>query len=434
MSQNPYLSRIQNQPALIEEGHGKWLEACLAVVHSRADELEKADHSSTDFWESGMEWARPYIVENGVLQIPVKGVLLNDFPYALGSWATGYEYIWQAVRRGVDDSEVKGIALVINSGGGMVSGNWDLVDRIASQRGTKPIRAFAAEHAYSAAYNIAAATDHITVARTGGVGSIGVIITHFEYSKALESSGITVNLIRSKPGKMEGNSYEGLSDGARKRMQERVDESHNQFVATVAKNRGMTVEAVDQTDALTFTSQAAIENGLADEIGAFDDAITAFVASVNQGDGPMAVDPKAGITEEALASAVEAATAAGVTAGMEAATARISAIIGSEEAETRPAAAHMLAFDTTTSAEKAIISLGKLPAEAAAVPAVADPAPAGAGVGAAVFTAAMGNTPNPNIAAEDTASGEPTAEDRQAHRRNLRTSFGLAGFNATTKE
>ncbi len=68
--------------------------------------------------------------------------------------------------------EVKGIAFVIDSPGGHVAGNFDLVDKIFAARDVKPIRAFAAENAYSAAYSIASAAQSITVARTGGVGSI----------------------------------------------------------------------------------------------------------------------------------------------------------------------------------------------------------------------------------------------------------------------
>ena len=71
----------------------------------------------------------------------------------------------------------------------MVAGNFDLVDRIFAARGVKPIRAYAAESAYSAAYSIASAADDITVSRTGGVGSIGVVTVHADYSQALDAGG-----------------------------------------------------------------------------------------------------------------------------------------------------------------------------------------------------------------------------------------------------
>ena len=392
---NPILARLQDQPALIEEGHGAWLEACLSVVNERSQEFEKISASAEDFWDEGYSWVRPYLVRDGVLQIPVKGVLLNDFPYAFGSWATGYEYIWEAVKRGLEDSNVKGIALVVNSGGGMVSGNWDLVDRIHQSRGTKPIRSFAAEHAYSAAYNIAAAAEHLTVARTGGVGSIGVVVTHFEYSKLLDQNGVTVNIIRSKPDKMEGNPYEALSDGARDRIQERVDEFHTQFVAMVARNRAMDVAAVDATDAHTFMAQQAIENGLADEIGALDDALTAFAATLQmQGDEPMAEQNQAGVTEDQLATATVEAEKRGAAAERT----RITAILGSEAAKERPAAA-LLMVNLGVPAEQSAVELAKLPVETKKeTPKAEEP---GAGAPKGMFKAAMNGSENPNISADD---------------------------------
>ncbi|RWO06276.1 MAG: hypothetical protein EOS07_21795 [Mesorhizobium sp.] len=105
---NPILARFQDQPALIDEGHSAWLEGCLTAVAERLDEIEKAG-ASDGFWFSDDDYRsryRPYVVKNGILHVPVKGVLLNDFPFTVGGYATGYEYIWQAIKRGLDDSMV----------------------------------------------------------------------------------------------------------------------------------------------------------------------------------------------------------------------------------------------------------------------------------------------------------------------------------------
>lgn len=400
------MARFQDQPALIEEGRSAWLEACLQTVAAKADEFEKMDASDEDFWfapDDYRSYFRPYKVTDGVLQVPVKGVLMGGFPYAYGSWATGYEYIWQAVKRGAEDSNVKGIALVIDSGGGMVSGNFDLVDKVFALRGTKPIRAYAAEHAYSAAYSIASVADSITVARTGGVGSIGVVVVHMEMSQMLESAGITTTIIRSKPGKMEGNAYEALSEGARERIQERVDEFHNQFVSIVARNRGMTVEAVDATNALTFMPQQALDNGLADEIGSLDDAISAFMATLNsEGDEEMADFTKAQheeILAKAVADATTAAKAEAVNDGAAAERARITTILGSEAAATRPSAALMM-VNLGISAEAAAVELAKLPVEKP-VAQEQQAAPTGAGAPKGMLKAAMQAEGGAGIEADD---------------------------------
>lgn len=397
---NPILARFQDAPALIDASKGAWFQACADMASTHLAELDKS--AATDgFWFAGDDWRaqfRPYNVKNGILYVPVRGLLLNNFPWQLFGWATGYEYIREAIRRGIDDSEVKGIVLVIESGGGMVAGNWDLVDFISASSDVKPIRAVAAEYAYSAAYNIAAATSHITVARTGGVGSIGVIVTHFEYSRMLEEAGITVNFIRSKVDKAEGNPYEALSEGARQRIKADVDELHEQFVAMVATNRSMEVAAVDATDAHTFMGRNAIEAGLADAIGNLEDAITAFEATfLPEGEEPMA-DVSQADHEAAVAAARTEGHTAGVaegrTAGAADASARINTILGSEAGQKRPKAALNAALKTSMSADEAVAFLDTLDEEKQA-----EAKPAGGGAPKGMLKAAMDATGGSGLSA-----------------------------------
>lgn len=403
---NPILAQFDGEPALLcaHRATSTWFKSCcqqVVAATAKVDEVMAAD----DFWFSSDDWRsayRPYNVKDGILTIPVKGLLLNDFSVTIGSYATGYDYIWKATERGMDDPQVKGLLYFVNSGGGAVNQNFDLVDRIYAMRGKKPMRAFTSDGAYSAAYNIASAADRIIMGRSSGVGSIGVVRTHMEQSKMLENRGITVSIIRSKPRKYEGNSLEPLSDAARGEMQDSVDLMHKEFVAIVARNRGMDEAAVDATDALTFTPEQAIEKGLADEKGTPEDAFTAFAAYLNseQENTPMADNTQAGITQEALTAAVATARAEGVAEGASAERSRISTILASDVAKDRPVAAQMFAFDMDMKSDDAVAKLAKLPVEQAAVQQPAKTEAAGAGAGAAAFTAAMERTTNPNIVAE----------------------------------
>src|SRR5690625_6800315 len=92
------------------------------------------------------------------------------------------------------DPDVARIAMVINSGGGEVAGNFDLVDTIRGYRGQKPIEAFVDAHAYSAALSLASAADRIHVPRTGRVGSVGVVTAHIDVSEALQKQGATLEV------------------------------------------------------------------------------------------------------------------------------------------------------------------------------------------------------------------------------------------------
>ena len=171
---NLYLTRINGREVLVEAAHAEWLAQSLIELHSQEKALELrvqkeevlAGEVTVDnedgYWpdsDSWMTYYRPYNVKNGILSIPVQGVLVHGLSYAFGTWATGYTYIRRALSRGLEDPEVRGIAFVINSGGGEVSGNFDLVDFAYAARGRKPTVAFVNEHAYSAAYSIASVAD-----------------------------------------------------------------------------------------------------------------------------------------------------------------------------------------------------------------------------------------------------------------------------------
>src|SRR5262245_36581203 len=137
---NHLLSKFASGCVLVAPRYGDRLLASLVGIN--IEQAQAAAQAQSDFWPTPGSWmamVRPYKVQSGTLYVPIKGVLLHDFPYAFGSWATGYEYIWEAVKRGMDDSDVKRVAFIVDSPGGEVAGNFDLNDYIFSQRGKKPM-------------------------------------------------------------------------------------------------------------------------------------------------------------------------------------------------------------------------------------------------------------------------------------------------------
>ncbi len=402
---NPILARFDRQPGLISPDSRAWFEACVARADALLQTISDAASEPAmqdDFWPSPgsyMTQYRPYVVRDGVLHIPVKGVLLHDFPYADGRWATGYDYIARALRRGLEDGNVRGIALIVHSPGGEVAGNFELADRFFAARGVKPTRAFVNDMAYSAAYSLASACDFIHVTRTSGVGSIGVITSHVDFSKALENYGEKITLIFAGKHKADGNPYEALPADVKARIQARLDELYSVFVSTVARNRAMDETAVRATEALTFTATQALSNGLADTIGSLDDALADYSASLNpdQGDETMAE-----ITQADVDAARAEGKTAGLSEGLAAEKARITGILGCDAAKERPAAALAAALDTDMSVDQAGAFLAKLPSEAKPI-AVAQPAGAGAPKG--MFEAAMNQGGGADVGAGDGGNG-----------------------------
>lgn len=405
---NPYLARFDSVASMVSPEMQGIFEASLQQVQAKAEtpEFAAAMASVDENWwgEPGSfrSMIRPYVVKDGILQIPVKGVLLHDFPFQFGSWATGYDYIWKAFERGLADGSVKGIALVIDSPGGEVAGNFDLVDKMFAKRGTKPVRAYAMESAYSAAYSIASVGDTITVSRTGGVGSIGVVTAHMDLSGMMEQRGAKVTFIFAGKHKVDGNPYAPLLDDVQLRIQQRIDELYGVFVSTVARNRGMSEEAVRETEALTFTASQATSNGLADEIGSLEDAMAAFAVdmSLNEEDENMADFTQAQF-DEGTAAARSEGLSVGRTEGATAMRTRIEAVVASDEGKKRPSMAMKMAIGekfAALDADTIIGMLADMPEEKADAPAPKQDAnaPKGKEGAAADFAAAMSQN-NPEL-------------------------------------
>lgn len=426
----PLLEKVTSDPLLISASSEALFQASVMHVlgsdHATAMlDSAAAAGADDDFWPTDAnDWRaayRPYNVSNGVLQIPVMGVLLNRFPYQFGRWATGYTYIEKAMQRGMADLTVKAIAFVIDSPGGEVAGCFELVDKIYEARGEKKFRAFAADHSYSAAYAIASAANQIVVTRSGGVGSIGVVTAHVEYSEMLKDMGIKVTFIFAGEHKVDGNPYEKLPESVKSRIQERINRIYGVFTSTVARNRSMDEKAVRDTKALTYDASEAIDAGLADKVGALDEEMVIFADEAEAKDEQMANDNTVKTVDQAVH---DAAVASARTEGATAERTRISAILASVEGKKRPKAAMSVAMKTGLSLEEATAVLTDMAEEKAETPAKTEPTAEEAAAAAALtaaggkkpaasgtFTEAMGKN-NPEVGSGDDDDAGKTDDDK----------------------
>ncbi len=249
----------------------------LTRIQSMSDWDDDDDSFSRQARDTG------YDVVEGIAIIPVQGTLVQKLgtlrPY---SGMTGYDGIRACFLRALNDGEVKAICLDIDSPGGEVAGCFDLVDEIYAARGSKPVWAILSESAYSAAYALASAADKIIVPRTGGVGSVGVIVMHVDWSQKIKNDGLQVTIITYGDRKAESNPYEPLSETARKAIQSDIDEMGRLFVSTVSRNRGITEKTVRDTEAACFLGADGVQLGLADQVASPDAAFRDLLQLVGE--------------------------------------------------------------------------------------------------------------------------------------------------------
>lgn len=225
--------------------------------------------------------ARGYDVVQGVAVIPISGTLVNKLgtmrPF---SGMTGYDGLRANLSLALADPEVRAVVFDIESPGGECAGMFDLADDIHAARGIKPMWSILSEYAFSAAYALASATDRIIVPRTGGTGSVGVILMHVDLSKALSQAGVTVTVVRYGAQKAEGNEVEPLSEGVLARIQADVDVTGEMFVELVARNRRMSANAVRTTEAATFLGADGVKVGFADDVMSPAEAFNSLLAEL----------------------------------------------------------------------------------------------------------------------------------------------------------
>jgi signal peptide peptidase SppA len=223
-------------------------------------------------------------IQGEVGVVSIKGSLVNsDSPWLRYFGMTGYPEVRAAMIAAAKHEGIKSIVLDIASGGGAVSGVADTASLISMvDRQVKPVYAITDGGMASAAYWLGASAREIYASGTAMVGSIGVIATVLEYSKALANEGVGVNVIRSGKYKALVNSVEPMSDVARTQLQAQLNAVYDIFIAHVADGRRTTVSTADSKmgQGREFIGQMAVEAGLVDAIETFDSLMSRINAKI----------------------------------------------------------------------------------------------------------------------------------------------------------
>jgi len=169
---------------------------------------------------------------------------------------------------------VKAIVVRIDSPGGAVAPTQEIFEEIQRFKKQKPIIASMGGMATSGGYYIAAACDRI-VANPGTLtGSIGVIMQLSNVEELMKKIGVRGVNVKSGANKDLGSPFQTLSPEGREILQSLVDNVHSQFVAAVAKGRGMKEAQVRKlADGRVFSGAQAKELGLVDQFGTLEDAV-----------------------------------------------------------------------------------------------------------------------------------------------------------------
>jgi protease-4 len=179
------------------------------------------------------------------------------------------------VRRARTNDNVKAIVLRVNSPGGVFQAADQMWRELVLADETKPVIASMGDYAASGGYYLAMACDTIVAQPTTITGSIGVFSVLFDLSKFLDHKiGITSEEVKTGDVGELITVTRTLTDAEKAIWQRQTDNVYETFTRKAAEGRGMSQDNLKKiASGRVWTGAQAKENGLADVLGGFEDAV-----------------------------------------------------------------------------------------------------------------------------------------------------------------
>lgn len=219
------------------------------------------------------------IQQNSVLIIPISGTIMkDDF-----CWEPGTDTMSEWLRCAMDNPNIAGVVLKINSGGGTVEGTGEFADLIKSA--TKPVIAYTDGCMASAAYWIGCSAKEVFAShKTVEIGSIGTAIDMYDNREALAKMGYKRVYVNSDGSPDKNMDYFNAIDGDTSGLKISVlNPTNDIFLDSVKANRDGKLKLTkviigdkSYQEPLTgkmYLAETAIDIGLIDKIGLLQDAV-----------------------------------------------------------------------------------------------------------------------------------------------------------------
>lgn len=173
------------------------------------------------------------------------------------------------------DPDIKAIVFRVNSPGGSVTASEVIRSELAAVRAAgKPVVVSMGGVAASGGYWVSTPANYIIASASTLTGSIGIFGIINTVERSLDSIGIHTDGVSTSP-LANVSMTKTLPSEFSQMMQINVENGYNNFIDLVAQSRHKTLEEVDNIgQGHIWIGSDAAQNGLVDELGDFDDAVT----------------------------------------------------------------------------------------------------------------------------------------------------------------
>lgn len=187
----------------------------------------------------------------------------------------GSDTIVEALEATLADEDVKAVVLRVNSPGGSATASdmiWRAIQRV---RARKPVVASMGWVAGSGGYWISMGCDRIVAQPSTITGSIGVVSALPNLSGALKKAGVNVEVVAHGPRAEDLTLLEsGPSPFLKARVTAWMEAVYDEFLAKAAAGRGLDRATLEPlAHGRVWTGRQALEHGLVDALGDFEDAL-----------------------------------------------------------------------------------------------------------------------------------------------------------------
>ena len=189
--------------------------------------------------------------------------------------ATGAKDVVDEIENAIEDDDIIGIIIRINSPGGDALAGHRINQALMKAKEIKPIVASMSDVAASAGYLIAAGTNHILAMPNTITGSIGVFSLMFSAEKLAQKIGVYAEELSAikNPG---GTTFRSLSPEERREAQRLIDWAYHNFIKAVSTGINLDEAKVRKNaDGHVWLGEQALEKKLVNELGGFAKAIEA---------------------------------------------------------------------------------------------------------------------------------------------------------------
>ncbi|MBN1268244.1 MAG: signal peptide peptidase SppA [Kiritimatiellae bacterium] len=212
------------------------------------------------------------------VRIPVFGIITRE-PEG-GFFAEEFdrvENVLRQIRAAKNDEDVKGVILEVNSPGGELTATDEIYRELIEfkqSRKDRKVVVFVSDLAASGGYYVAMAGDWVIAEPTAIVGSIGVIMQTLNLKGLGEKIGVHDTTIKSGEHKDLLNPFRDATQEELAQLQGLIDAFYRHFFKVVLDGRKMEEEKLQPlADGRIVTAKAALDHGLIDQVGYWDDAI-----------------------------------------------------------------------------------------------------------------------------------------------------------------